>query len=173
MVPKQRRPQKDPGCRRAAHYPVPVLDCDGCGACCMAQCSPPGYVIFAKPPPWIDEIPDDDFDCRTYDSAPAEAKAAMQEYVDGLNDQWNHDDVPCCWFDLKTLRCRWYEWRPLICREFEIGSEGCRSWRDDCRFLGGTRAMILQETAGRIWNCYREIGAAVAFRKCVPCDPSP
>jgi len=112
-------------------YPVPVLDCDGCGACCMAQCSPPGYVIFAKPPPWIDEIPDDDFDRMMYDSAPAEAKAALQEYIVGLNDEWNHDDVPCCWFDLETLRCRWYEWRPSICREFKIGSEGCRSWRDD------------------------------------------
>ena len=103
--------------------------CNNCGACCMAQVSPPGYcgqemVFFSTPE-----------DERRFNSAPQEAQDLVwswQDRIDNLPDGAPlPDDEPCCWFDVKTLRCRFYDWRPSVCRDFDVGSEGCRCWRDE------------------------------------------
>lgn len=94
---------------------LPILNCDDCGACCMSMCSPP----FLGP------------DDPERLALPA---AVRHEYEQGMRqrdrDGWP-DDVPCFWFDPQTKRCRNYEHRPSVCRDFDIGSEGCRSWRDE------------------------------------------
>lgn len=91
-----------------------MITCDDCGACCMAQCSPPF-------------VPGD----GKVESLPADVR---EDYARGMRARdeagWPAD-VPCFWFDPETYRCRHYEHRPAICRDFEPGSEGCLSWRDE------------------------------------------
>jgi uncharacterized protein len=95
--------------------PLPTINsCDGCGACCMEQCSPP--FVFPRDPQLA--------------ALPAEV---LESYHAGLRqrdaDGWP-DAVPCFWFDLESRQCIHYEHRPEICRTgVEIGDEACRSWR--------------------------------------------
>jgi len=99
-----------------------LSNCDNCGACCMAQTTPPGYVaVLYDYRSWPDE--EDKERCQ---EMPREARAAILDRMADLDG-----DQPCCWLDEDTLRCRWYEWRPNICRVFEVGSEGCQMWRDE------------------------------------------
>ena len=92
---------------------LPVIEsCDGCGACCREQCSPP----FIMTDPEFESLPD----------------TIKQSYFAGLDEleasDWR-DAVPCFWYDEQTRRCRHYEYRPEICREFDVGAESCLAWR--------------------------------------------
>lgn len=113
---------------------LPILDCNDCGACCATQCSPPGYVLLLT----VSEKDQDEWphpeDVARIRSLPAEAETSLREYLTSLKSfdvPVVTDDGPCIWLDLETRRCRFYEHRPQICRDFEVGSEGCRSWRDE------------------------------------------
>lgn len=106
---------------------LPIIDnCDGCGACCMSQCSPPGY-LFPKGESarhWMEKR-----DLDRYMSLPLGAQRDLEEYIERLNRGETGDADPCCWFDLETRRCKWYEHRPQICRDFDVGEASCRLWR--------------------------------------------
>lgn len=127
---------------------LPVINsCDDCGACCMRQSSPPGYIQFICQPD-IDHIGtawEEDFE--RFQKLPAEARRELEAYVAKLRrgdfDGVLGGDFPCCWLDLKTRQCRWYEHRPTICEfELERGDDGCRRWRQELHDSNGARERL-------------------------------
>lgn len=91
-----------------------IESCDGCGACCMEQCSPP---FLGPTDPELATLPP---------SVLADYRRGMEQRD---RDGWP-DAVPCFWFDSESRKCRHYEHRPEICREALIrGDDGCRLWR--------------------------------------------
>ena len=103
---------------------LPVIDsCDGCGACCQEQCSPPGYTTVLAGH-WDDE---DDID-RVRDLS-SEARSSLDEYVERLRRNETTDHDPCCWYDSETKGCKFYDERPSICRDFERSTWACHEWR--------------------------------------------
>jgi Fe-S-cluster containining protein len=106
---------------------LPVLNCDGCGACCMEMRSPP-FILYIG----------DDGEFHAYDecdeeelhwlmTAPPQARVEYMQRV--LVDEEVPSEAPCVWLDLETRRCRYYQHRPQICRDFDLGSDGCHRWR--------------------------------------------
>ena len=95
--------------------PLPVLTCDGCGACCEEQGPPPGY-LFPDLLPFLPE--------------PLRLELAVhldEERRTGRTR--NERGLPCLWYDGATRRCRHYDLRPERCRAFPVGGEGCAFWR--------------------------------------------
>ena len=82
---------------------LPVLSCEGCGACCYLQSLPP-YM-----PTELDVLAK---------HLVAEISAAMKR---------NHKG-PCIWLNAEK-RCGHYEERPEVCRQFELGGEECVTLR--------------------------------------------
>lgn len=109
---------------------LPVIQsCDGCGACCLEQESPPGYLGMAFN--GLDAAYDDE-DRDRYENMPADARKKIEDYAAFMESNgWEHpNNSICIWFDEETRKCSHYEWRPSICRdELEINDEGCRTWR--------------------------------------------
>lgn len=107
----------------------PFVSCDGCGACCMMQQSPPMYVY------WLD-IPEseenrDDEDWRCANALPEPLKEELREYRRRRRDgEPDSDDLACIWLDQSTMKCKHYEHRPSICRDFQVGSDECLGWRE-------------------------------------------
>lgn len=97
-----------------------VTNCDRCGACCLEQTTPPGYVALLAD---LWPVAEDHARLR---GMPAEALQAIKDRM-----QTADVEQPCCWLDLETMRCRWYEHRPLACRELEVGGEECIWWRNE------------------------------------------
>lgn len=117
---------------RKAKLPV-IQNCDGCGACCMQQGSPPGYLMVMNwNPAWGDMsgVEDMKADIERFKKLPAEALRILKDYEKAVLKNATAEDMPCVWLDLNTKRCRFHEHRPQICRDFEIGCKGCRSWRE-------------------------------------------
>ena len=88
---------------------LPVINCDGCGICCMHMAVPPFL------PEETDGLPEDireEF----------RAILATREIQFTATDS---DFVPCAWFDWATRQCRHYDHRPEVCREFEVGCDAC------------------------------------------------
>lgn len=111
---------------------LPVLEnCDDCGACCMEQGSPPGYLMIVTGKYNVNDGSIGEDDLSRFILTPYDAKRAIYDYLDDLEDEKKTGEEPCCWLDLKTKKCRWHEHRPEICRDFEINSEACHGWRDD------------------------------------------
>ena len=93
---------------------LPVInDCQGCGACCLEQQSPPGYLAIMQLgcESWTD-----DEDVERFKSLPAEALRELSDYRDELLLGAERRDDVCIWFDKQSRRCRHYEHRPNICR---------------------------------------------------------
>lgn len=110
---------------------LPIIEsCEGCGACCLEQSSPPGYVAMMANgvEAWPDET-----DHERFQSLPQMARIELEMYVEDLRaDRLPGGELPCIWFDLKTRRCRYYEHRPSICRDgLLVNDEACRQWRTE------------------------------------------
>lgn len=106
-----------------------VIDsCDGCGACCLAQTSPPMYVAIL----WNREAMEGHPEFERVDALPESLKGELQEYIERLKDSSiPNPETPCMWLDAETRRCRHYEHRPNICRDsLERNDENCRAWRE-------------------------------------------
>lgn len=106
---------------------LPIIEsCEGCGACCMEQSSPPGYVfiLVRGANSWPDEE-----DVERFQNLPPEALRELKTYLSFLKRGTTKGETPCIWYDKNTRGCRYYEHRPNICRDFEMGSDGCRKWR--------------------------------------------
>lgn len=114
--------------RSQAARGLPIIDtCDGCGACCLQQESPPGYLIIAL----RDEAYDEE-DRRRYEAMPEEARREIEKYAADLGEHGHPNNNICIWFDEETRKCRYYEHRPSICRDaLQVGDAGCRSWRQE------------------------------------------
>lgn len=106
-----------------------IENCNGCGACCREQESPPGYMAILLQ---RFEHDHDDPDVIRARSLPLELKRELMEYADLLIAGKPHPNGGVClWFDEDTHKCRHYGMRPSICRTgVEVGDAGCRKWRD-------------------------------------------
>lgn len=106
---------------------LPIVEsCDGCGACCMEQTTPPGFAGYAVGSyTWPDEC-----DLELWESAPEDAKQLVRDRMAIIKTI--RGEIPCCWLDQETRKCRFYDSRPMICREsLERGDEGCHFWRGE------------------------------------------
>ncbi|WP_145219992.1 YkgJ family cysteine cluster protein [Planctomycetes bacterium TBK1r] len=114
---------------------LPVVDCEGCGVCCLHM----GYPAFNLT---LDQLAD----VETIDVASLSpvAQADLARWVampsrlrDGILQQMADYvapigatlDGPCTWLDLETKQCRHHQHRPQVCRDFAVGSVGCLQWR--------------------------------------------
>ncbi len=103
--------------------PLPVLNCDDCGACCMHVGTPPGYSVRIDDDGTLVLIATGE-NLERLRSMPA---ALLQEL--SLNSKRRLYDQRCYWFDVATRRCRHYDFRPTECRTFEVGGVGCLAVR--------------------------------------------
>jgi Fe-S-cluster containining protein len=115
---------------------LPLVTCDGCGACCMRQGSPPGYgAFFNDDPPEIRRLMGKAVTGFAWEEIPAHLRDEMEAYhkaVDaGEVDSRYEAGLPCLWLDVETGRCRNCEWRPRACKDFPVGGKDCRWFRDE------------------------------------------
>ena len=126
---------------------LPVIQsCDGCGACCMEQSSPPGYVaILARPDEDFADSPFSE-DAERLRRMPMKIKATLLRYMHELLKSSRRGETWCIWLDPMTRKCAHYAWRPDICRDaVEIGDAGCRAWRDEYEI----ESAVLQDISRR------------------------
>lgn len=94
---------------------LPVLSCDGCGACCQEQGLPPRYTAPER---------------LGFLSEELRSELALHLAEERrLGSTRNERGLPCLWYDAATKRCSRYELRPDCCREAQIGGESCVFWR--------------------------------------------
>jgi uncharacterized protein len=105
---------------------LPVLNCDGCGACCRHLHFPPGFQLFAAPQYGQWGTCEEDPDYKLWFSMPEELRQELRDNYLLLHSQ---EDAPCIWYDAATQKCKHHEHHPTTCREFEVGGEGCLIWR--------------------------------------------
>lgn len=108
---------------------LPVINsCSGCGACCLEQESPPGYVGYLTGAFPFDA---EDEDSVRVANLPPELKRELREYIAEYTRTNKHPRGGICiWWDSQTHGCKHYEQRPQICRDFEMGTPECRDWRE-------------------------------------------
>lgn len=99
--------------------------CDNCGACCMEQGSPPGYLFILRAGEWPVEE-----DIERVKRLPEQAAKELIDYGDKLRAGEVSGDGPCIWLT-DARRCRWHEHRPSVCRELAVGSPGCVAQREE------------------------------------------
>lgn len=110
---------------------LPVVDCEGCGACCLEMGSPPGFVLFYPPPGktvYLGTLESEDG--LLWQALPQPLKDELAAYYAQMRAGGeDRDGEPCLWFDEATRQCRHYEHRPRVCRDFKVGCDGCLAWR--------------------------------------------
>lgn len=115
-----------------AEVTLPVVQsCDGCGACCLEQESPPGYLWILIHGFDIDGNPNSE-DVKRFNAMPPESLAEFHAYAQRMRDQGEHpNDSICIWFDEQKRQCKHYDLRPSICREeLQVNDEACHRWRE-------------------------------------------
>lgn len=106
---------------------LPIIDsCDGCGACCREQVSPPMYSYWLHHP---ELQTSEDEDAIIVRNLSVDLKRELLGYVESRLGATTENDGPCIWLDEESGRCKHYEVRPSICVDFERGSEACHEWR--------------------------------------------
>lgn len=115
-------------------HSLPILSCDGCGACCVGVCSPPGMYAAYASPSWDGVFLRDHEDHDHWQAMPQTLQQELADYYAAQarlpvgERRMGHE--PCIWLDQETRRCLHYEHRPTVCREFERGGVHCRQWRE-------------------------------------------
>ncbi len=112
---------------------LPVLDCRGCGVCCLHM----GYPAFNLSVEQLEQ-PGEPMSLNSAAKADwarwQQMPEALRRPILGLMEVYQPPvdgglDGPCTWLDPETKLCRHHEHRPQVCRDFEIGSQGCLDWR--------------------------------------------
>ncbi len=98
---------------------LPIMSCEGCGACCTKIAIPPF----------------DEFEGRI-DTNDFEWQKLPQHLRDEINTAWNNGITwgigrPCIWLDPVTRRCREYNHRPVCCSRFDPGNPTCLEMRKE------------------------------------------
>ena len=105
--------------------------CEGCGACCRRNGSPP--LLFNSGLGTAGHHP------LRPPGLPAELIAEVDAAFLGLH-RGQEPPGPCIWLDAATDRCRHYDWRPQVCRDYAIGSPSCLHDRAEDRRAEDRRA---------------------------------
>lgn len=102
--------------------------CEGCGACCLSQESPPGYLMIMS---LGDDMAMTDDDLKRFHAMPVEAMQELREYrLRLMNGQGHPNKMVCLWFDEQTRKCKHYDLRPDVCRtEVVLNDASCELWR--------------------------------------------
>lgn len=142
-----------------------ITTCEGCGACCLEQESPPGYIYALLAP---DQFEADDPDLLRVQALPAELRAELEQYIaDRRAGQPHPRDGICLWYDEATKRCRHYELRPEICREaIQPGDEGCLAWRQHYRIGYRTETIRASRITTAPRNAACPCGSGRKFKHC-------
>ena len=108
----------------------PVTSCDGCGACCMTQESPPGYLLQLLYGSHFASSPED---LERFSTLPEPLLDELRQYAKLMQEKKRHPNGGMCiWFDENTRRCKHYDLRPKICREcLQPGDDVCLGWREE------------------------------------------
>jgi len=120
---------------RSATLPLPVLNCDGCGACCAHIGTPPGFAVFFGDLPRREARAFADY--SIFWTTPKWLRDELGAYYKAvfidktLADRTAGGATPCLWYDEATRRCRHYKHRPAACRGFKVGGASCLSFRSD------------------------------------------
>lgn len=117
---------------------LPVLDCSGCGVCCLHM----GYPAFNLPVETLRKVmngatveitglgPAAVADLERWRQMPDPLRKdilkAIQEYQPPAAGEL---DQACIWLDPTTRLCSHHTHRPQVCRDFEIGCDQCLDWR--------------------------------------------
>lgn len=111
---------------------LPIINCDNCGACCLEQESPPGYVAIIS---YGIEYAFSETDATRFESLPPVLIEELKKYWEDFimtKDAPHPNGGACIWFDKSTRKCKHYELRPDMCREIlQPGDDDCRGWRKD------------------------------------------
>ena len=107
---------------------LPILNCDNCGACCLEQESPPGYLIILS---MGRDYATSQEDLERFDRIPPLVMEELEHYLSYMRDGGGHpNNSVCLWFDEETRKCMHYDLRPDICRQAVIvGDDNCQFWR--------------------------------------------
>lgn len=119
-----------------------VLDCRGCGVCCLHM-GYPAFNLSLELLQKMEEVPPGDLvelgpaaaaDWVRWRAMPSELRASLlQRMVAYSPPQEGELDSACIWLDLETRQCVNHEYRPQVCRDFETGSSACLEWRGHYR----------------------------------------
>lgn len=121
MSKKEKKPNQY---HRPRRRPLPVLTCEGCGACCTEQAALPIHLVSDRPDSLL----------RPVKPLPEELRAELAAIrADMLaNDTFPPDGSPCIWYDPEKRECKHYEHRPELCRDaVVVDDQSCRKWRRD------------------------------------------
>ena len=107
---------------------LPVVDsCHGCGACCLAQSTPPAYAAYLS---GVFSLDDGTDDAARVKVLPDHLRLELELHIQSLESGECHPNGEVClWYDESTKQCKHYDLRPQICRDFELDSDICHSWR--------------------------------------------
>jgi Fe-S-cluster containining protein len=135
--------EPDPDAEDGGRRSLPVLNCDGCGACCMHMGYPPSYPAFFKRDETNRLLPlrerkrmgFEETGVR-WEEIPRGVRRHLGQYfldvdVKEVRENLSFAGKPCIWWDQHTRKCKHYEIRPSICRDFEVGAEDCLRFRDE------------------------------------------
>ncbi|HVJ66984.1 MAG TPA: YkgJ family cysteine cluster protein [Caulifigura sp.] len=107
---------------------LPVLSCEGCGACCIEQGAPPDYVAL-RMSSHLAEDPSFAEDVERLQSLAGEPLQFLDHYFRERAARRLPENGVCVWFDAVKHNCRFYDLRPSTCRVFELDSPGCHLLR--------------------------------------------
>lgn len=96
-----------------------VVDCQGCGLCCLHM-GYPAYIQGDGSRPaesnWL--------------ALPEPLKRDLLSYIGQYQPPAAGElDGPCCWLDEETRLCKHHQYRPDVCRKFDVGGKDCLDWR--------------------------------------------
>lgn len=109
---------------------LPIIQsCNNCGACCMEQESPPGYLSILV---YGEDGANSQADLDRFNAMPQRLRKELEEYHSDMVAGLDHPKSGVCiWFNEHTRQCKHYDLRPDVCREeIQVGDDACRGWRD-------------------------------------------
>ena len=120
---------------------LPLLDCHGCGVCCLHM----GYPAFNLSNQQLEKValgeklsateieelgPAASADLTRWEQMPEELRADLLETILAYTPPAKGElDQACIWLHPDTRLCMHHKSRPQVCRDFEIGCQQCLDWR--------------------------------------------
>lgn len=123
---------------------LPIVDCMGCGVCCLHM----GYPAFNLPTEILRQViaekeidthglgPAAIADLERWIQMPRHLQDEILEAIETYRAPVEGElDQACIWLDPTTRLCSHHTHRPQVCRDFEVGCKQCHDWRLHYRVL--------------------------------------